>query len=145
MRFLDANVFVYAYYRPRRRLTEKEKRMKDEAKRIITAVSEGKEQVALTVVHLSEVVNILKHGMPLEDLTDFVLGLFMLDNVEIRGVSREAYFAAAELGGDLKLDPNDALAVDFMRVNDIGEIYSFDEDFDRVEGISRLPKYEESS
>ena len=145
MRFLDANVFVYAYYRPRRRLTEKEKRMKDEAKRIITAVSEGKEEVALTVVHLSEVVNILKHGMPLEDLTDFVLGLFMLDNVEIRGVSRETYFAAAELGGDMKLDPNDALAVDFMRVNDIGEIYSFDEDFDRVEGISRLPKYEESS
>jgi predicted nucleic acid-binding protein len=27
-----------------------------------------------------------------------------------------------------------------MKLNDIGEIYSFDEDFDKVEGISRLPK-----
>jgi len=60
--------------------------------------------------------------------------------VQICGVSREAYFAATELGDDLKLDPNDALAVDAMRLNGIREIYSFDEDFDKVEGISRLPK-----
>ncbi|MFQ6095163.1 MAG: type II toxin-antitoxin system VapC family toxin, partial [Candidatus Bathyarchaeia archaeon] len=130
MRFLDANVFIYAYYRPKRQLTQIEKRMKDEAKRIIHEVSQGREEVTLTVVHLSEVVNILKHGMPIEELAKVVLGLFMLDNVEIRGVSREAYFAAAELGVDLKLDPNDALAVDFMRLNNIREIYSFDEDFD---------------
>ena len=140
MRFLDANVFVYAYYRPRRQLTEKERKMKDEAKKIITAVSQGEEEVVMTVVHLSEVVNILKHGMQIEELTNVILGLFMLDNMEIQGVSREAYFAATELGGDLKLDSNDALAVDFMRANGIGEIYSFDEDFDGIERISRLPK-----
>jgi len=140
MRFLDANVFVYAYYRPRRQLTEKERKMKDEAKKIITAVSQGEEEVVMTVVHLSEVVNILKHGMQIEELTHVILGLFMLDNMEIQGVSKEAYFAATELGGDLKLDSNDALAVDFMRANGIGEIYSFDEDFDGIERISRLPK-----
>lgn len=140
MRFLDANVFIYAYYRPKRQLTQIEKRMKDEAKRIIHEVSQGREEVTLTVVHLSEVVNILKHGMPIEELAKVVLGLFMLDNVEIRGVSRETYFAAAELGVDLKLDPNDALAVDFMRLNNIREIYSFDEDFDGIEGISRVPE-----
>jgi len=140
MRFLDANMFVYAYYRPKRHLTQKEQQMKDYAKRIISEVSEGKEEVTMTVVHVSEVVNILKHSMPLEHLTNIVLGLFMLDNVQICGVSREAYFAATELGDDLKLDPNDALAVDAMRLNGIREIYSFDEDFDKVEGISRLPK-----
>jgi predicted nucleic acid-binding protein len=91
-------------------------------------------------VHLSEVVNILKHGMPLEQLTNVILGLFMLDNVKIHGVSEKAYFAATELGNDLKIDPNDALAVDFMRLNNLKEIYSFDEDFDKIEGISRLPK-----
>jgi predicted nucleic acid-binding protein len=42
----------------------------------------------------------------------------MLDNVKIHGVTREAYFAAAELGEDLRLEPNDALAVDVMRQND---------------------------
>jgi len=140
MRFLDANVFIYAYYKPKKQLTQKEKQMKDHAKKIISVVSQGNEEVMMTVVHLSEAVNILKHGMPLERLTNVILGLFMLDNVKIRGVSREAYFAATELGGDLKLDPNDALAVDVMRLSNIKEIYSFDEDFDKIGGISRLPK-----
>lgn len=139
MRFLDANIFIYAYYKPKKQLTEKEKQMKEHAKKIISEVSQGKEQVTMTVVHLSEMVNILKHGMPLKQLNNIILGLFMLDNVKILGVSREAYFAATELGDDLKLEANDALAVDVMRMNDIKEIYSFDEDFDKIEGISRLP------
>jgi predicted nucleic acid-binding protein len=140
MRFLDANVFIYAYYKPKRQLSPLEKHMKEHAKKIISDVSQGKEEVLMTVVHLSEVANILKHGMPLEQLSNIILGLFMLENVKINGVSKEAYFAATELGEDLKLDPNDALAVDVMRSNNIKEIYSFDEDFDKVEGIKRLPQ-----
>jgi len=140
MRFLDANVFIYAYYKPKKQLSQKEKGMKERAKQIISSVSQGKEEVMMTVVHLSEIVNILKHGMPLDQLTNVIRGLFMLDNVRIHGVTREAYFAATELGDDLKLEANDALAVDVMRLNDIKEIYSFDEDFDQIEGIIRLPK-----
>ncbi|MGB9741417.1 MAG: type II toxin-antitoxin system VapC family toxin [Candidatus Bathyarchaeia archaeon] len=64
----------------------------------------------------------------------------MLENVKINGVTKEVYFAATELGENLKLDPNDALAVDVMRSNNIKEIYSFDEDFDKVDGIKGLPK-----
>jgi len=140
MRFLDANVFIYAYYKPKKQLTQREKQMKEQAKQIISNISQGKEEVTMTVVHLSEIVNILKHGMPLDQLTKIIRGIFMLDNVKIHGVTREAYFAAAELGEDLRLEANDALAVDVMRLNDIKEIYSFDEDFDQIEGISRLPK-----
>jgi len=140
MRFLDANIFIYAYYKPKKQLSKKEKHMKNHAKRIISEVSEGKEEVLMTVVHVSEVVNILKYGMPLEKLVDVIIGLFMLDNVKIQGVSKEEYFAATELGGDLKLDSNDALAVDIMKMNDVEEIYSFDEDFDNIQGVSRLPK-----
>jgi hypothetical protein len=139
MRFFDANVFIYAYYKPKKQLNQKEKQMKEHAKKIVSSVSQGKEQVTTTVVHLSEIVNILKHGIPLDQLTTTIRGLFMLDNVKIMGITREAYFAAAELGDDLKLEANDALAVDIMRLNDIKEIYSFDEDFDQIEGITRLP------
>jgi hypothetical protein len=140
MRFLDANIFIYAYYKPKKQLTQREKQMKERAKQIISNISQGKEEVIMTVVHLSEIVNILKHGMPLDQLTKIIRGIFMLDNVKIHGVTREAYFAAAELGEDLRLEANDALAVDVMRINNINEIYSFDEDFDQIEGISRLPK-----
>jgi len=34
MRFLDANVFIYAYYKPKRELTEKQKPMKERSKEI---------------------------------------------------------------------------------------------------------------
>ncbi len=139
MRFLDANIFIYAYYKPKKQLTQKEKQMKDQAKRIIINVSQGKEAVLTTVIHVSEIVNILKHGVSQYQLTPIIRGLFMLDNVTILGVSREAYFAAVELGDDLKLEANDALAVDLMRMNDLTEIYSFDEHFDQIEGVTRLP------
>jgi len=140
MRFLDANVFIYAYYKPKRQLTPNEKQMKENAKKIISNVTQGNEEVMTTVVHVSEIVNILKHGMPLDQLTETIRGLFMLDNVKVMGVTSEAYFAATELGDDLKLEANDALAVDFMRQNDVQEIYSFDEHFNEIEGIRRLPQ-----
>jgi predicted nucleic acid-binding protein len=139
MRFLDTNVFIYAYYKPKKQLTQKERQMKEHAKKIISNVSQGKEDVIMTVVHVSEIVNILKHSMPLDRLTTIIRGLFMLDNVRIMDVTRDTYFAATELGDDLKLEANDALAVDVMRLNDIKEIYSYDEDFDQIEGITKLP------
>lgn len=139
MRFLDANVFIYAYYKPKKQLTQKEMQMKEQAKKIITNVSQGKENVIITVVHVSEMVNILKHGMRPDQVTAIIRGLFMLDNIRILDVTRDAYFAATELGDDLKLEANDALAIDVMRLNNIREIYSFDEDFDQIEGIVRLP------
>jgi predicted nucleic acid-binding protein len=66
-------------------------------------------------------------------------GLFMLDNVKIAGMAREAYFVAVELGDDLRLEADDALAVGVMWLNGVTEVCSFDEDFDRVEGMTRLP------
>ena len=139
MRFLDANIFIYAYYRPKKLLTEKEDAMKEQAKKIVSNISQGKEQVTTTVVHISEIVNILKNGIPQDQLTQIILGLFMLNNVNIIDATKGAYFAAAELGLDLKLEPNDALAIDIMRQNEITEIYTFDEHFTNIEGIIKLP------
>ncbi len=139
MRFLDANIFIYAYYKPKKELSEKEEAMKDLAKEIISNISQGKEHVITTVVHISEVVNILKNGMPKDVLTQTILGLFMLDNVTILDVTKDAYFAAIAIGEDLKLEPNDALAVDIMRQKGIREIYSFDEHFNRIDGLTKLP------
>lgn len=139
MKFLDANIFIYAYYRPKKDLSEKEEAMKEQAKKIISNISQGKEQVITTVVHISEIVNILKNGMPKDLLTQTLLGLFMLDNLTILDVTKDSYFAAIAIGEDLKLEPNDALAIDIMRQNDIREIYSFDEHFNKIEGINRLP------
>lgn len=139
MRFLDANVFIYAYYKPTRELTEKEKQMKEQAKDTITRINEG-EEVITTVVHLSEVSNILKRALSMEDLYSLLIGLFSMDNVRIVDVTAEDdYLGAIEMMSELKMDPNDCLAVDVMRCEDRNEIYSFDRGFDGVVGIIRIP------
>jgi hypothetical protein len=89
MRFLDANVMIYAYYRSRRGFTGKEKLLKDEAKQIVKGISEGKIGVVTSVVHISETVNVLKHGIGPSELVLMVQGPFMLDNVEIIDVGRD--------------------------------------------------------
>jgi len=139
MRFLDANIFIYAYYKPKRPLTEKEATMKEQAQKIVSNISQGKEQILTSVVHVSEMVNILKNGMSKDMLTQTILGFFMLDNVAILDVTKDGYFAAVEMGDDYKLEPNDALAVDLMHQNGVEEIYSFDEHFNKIDGITRLP------
>lgn len=138
MRFLDANVFIYAYYKPKRELTEKEKVMKEHAKDIITRINEG-EEVITTVVHLSEVSNILKRALSMEDLYSLLIGLFSLDNVKIVDVTADDYLGAIELMSELRMDSNDCLAVDVMRGEDINEIYTFDRGFDGVAGIKKVP------
>jgi hypothetical protein len=139
VRFLDANIFIYAYYKSGRRLSEKGREMKEQAQKIIGDVSAGKEEVMTTVVHISEVVNILKKGLTRELLNTTILGFFMLENLTIVDVTKAEYFAAIAYGDDLNLEPNDALAVDIMRQRGIREIYSFDKHFDQLEGINRLP------
>jgi len=138
MRFLDANVFIYAYYKPKHELTEKQKQMKERSKEIIRRINEG-EEVITTVVHLSEVTNILKRALSMEDLYSLLIGLFSMDNVRIVDVTTEDYLGAIELTSELKMDPNDCLAVDVIEREDINEIYTFDKGFDGVAGIIRVP------
>jgi len=138
MRFLDANVFIYAYYKPKRKLTEKEKQMKEHAKDTITRINEG-EEVITTVVHLSEVSNILKRALSLDDLYSLLIGLYSLDNVRIVDVTKDDYLGAIEMMSELKMDPNDCLAVEVMGSENVNEIYSFDKGFGDVLWIKRIP------
>jgi hypothetical protein len=126
MRFLDANVFVYAFYKPKGKLKDKQLKMKEAAKEIVKKISNGEEKVMTTVVHLSEVSNILKRSMSLENLQDFLMSLYSLDNMEIHDVRAQDYLAAVDLINELELDPNDCLAVRVMREAGVEEIYTFD-------------------
>lgn len=83
MRFLDANVFIYAYYKPTHELTEKERQMKEYAK--------------------------------------------------------DDYLGAIEMMSELKMDPNDCLAVEVMGSENVNEIYFFDKGFGDVLWIKRVP------
>jgi predicted nucleic acid-binding protein len=139
LKFLDANIFIYAYYRPNIRLDSAQKRMKDKSKKIIEGINNGVIEVLTSVVHLSEVSNILKRSFSIEELTSLIQTLYSMDNVAISDVTANDYLIAAEMGEELGMGPNDALAVHLMQENIVSEIYSFDEDFGGIEGVTRLP------
>ena len=138
IRFLDANVFIYAYYKPKRKLNEKEKKMKDKAKEIINRIMSG-EKIITSVVHLSEAANILKHALSLADLNNIIFTLLSMQNIEVIDVTKDDYLRAVSIGQEFMLDPNDALAVTIMDSREINEIYSFDKNFDKIKWIKRVP------
>lgn len=82
MRFLDANVPVYAILKPKEGLSEWMKRRKSHANDIFTRVGAG-EAVLTTVVHLSEVANILEDAKILPFSIRFVTSMVRKENVEV--------------------------------------------------------------
>ena len=139
IRFLDSNVFIYAFYKPGRHLTQLEKAMKDSSKKVISSMMDGNESLVTTVVHVSEVANILKHSLHVSQVAEMIDGVFSLETVEVLGVTKNEYLAASEVGKEMEMDPNDALAFQVMSSRGLSEIYSYDRVFERIAGIKRLP------
>ncbi|MCS4541070.1 MAG: type II toxin-antitoxin system VapC family toxin [Euryarchaeota archaeon] len=137
MRFIDASVFVYAYLRPRRALPEDIATFKSSAKKIIERVENG-EEVATTVVHLSEIANILEARMPLEQSLEVLSSIVLLNNITIEDVLGTGYIAAIEEALNFGVGVNDVIAARIMKKLRITEIYSFDKHFDKIPDIKRL-------
>jgi len=139
MKFVDASVFVHAYLRPKRRLSEGELGIKENAKRIVARVNSG-EEVMTTVIHVAEVANILEDYMPLQEALAVEEALLFKNNIVVEPVSREDYYAALQEARDAQVGLSDALAYAAMKERGVAEIYSFDKDFDRFRDIARVSR-----
>ncbi len=135
--FIDANVFVYAFLKTKRQLQPSEESIKEAARKIVTRVSDG-EEVLTSVVHFSEVCNILEDFMPIDEALEIELNLLFQDNISIREVSAEDYLKALTIAKDSKIGANDALAYVIMKEEKSGRIYSFDQDFRVFKDIVRV-------
>jgi predicted nucleic acid-binding protein len=137
MRFVDASVFVHAYLKPRRLLSEVELNIKKDAKRIVARVNSG-EKVLTTVVHLAEVGNILEDYLPLDEALSVEAALFFKESIDVASVSRGDCLEALQEVKQEKIGLTDAIAHTIMKKSGVTEIYSFDKDFDGIEGIRRI-------
>ena len=139
MRFVDASVFLHAYLRPsKKKIPEDIEALKGKARGIIRRISQDKEEVITSLVHISEIANILEVRANVEETCDIVSGLLSLPNVEIVEPSKKTYESAIEDSRSYKIGINDALAWVLMRQEGISEIYSFDSDFDSIHDLKRL-------
>ena len=138
MRFVDSNVFLHAFLRPRRELTEEELRVKEESKGIVGRIEAG-ERVATSTVHISEVINVVESGLGLRESLGLLAWAISKENIEVYATAIGDYEGALPVARDKGVSANDALAYLLMRSHGLEEIYTFDGHFDQLKDITRLP------
>jgi predicted nucleic acid-binding protein len=135
--YVDANVFVYAFLKTKRQLQPHEIKIKEAAKKIVSRINEG-EKVVTSVVHFSEVCNILEDHLPIKEAILIEKGLLFRENILVCEVSKDDYLNAISISEDRHVGVNDAIAYVLMKKETIQTIYSFDKDFDAFTDISRI-------
>lgn len=145
MIYVDANVFVHAYWKPKdiSSLSKKTKWIKDAAKKIVTRISNetNKSIFCISLVQLAEICNILKNGMSWVDLQDFCWGIMMNPAINVIEVPLGLYLKAIDEVTTRKADPNDVVANLIMEKMGINEIFTFDKHFRTKPGIKCLPEF----
>lgn len=133
-RFLDASPVLYAVLKPKKKLPKKIVELKIQASQILKRINEG-ELVVTSVIHLSEIANILETRKTFEEVSQFMIDLYMKNSILILGVTAEEYRNASILANKYRVGVNDTLAKIIMEKNGITEIYSFDKHFDSLNVI----------
>jgi predicted nucleic acid-binding protein len=127
IKFIDSNVFVYAYVKPKREISEKISRMKEKAKEILMKINYGEERVVTSVVHMSEIANVIESLSSISKSIEIIENILNNKNIIVKDVTTQDYIEAVRVANREKVSVNDALAYVIMRNNNISEIYTFDE------------------
>jgi len=141
MIYLDANIFVYAFFKPKKGkiLSDKIKWCKKEAQNIIRDINEEKNNYCISLIQISEVVNFLKNAMSWENLKTFLMALISNASIEIAEVPKMTYLNAIDKMTEYKMDSNDISAYIIMKEKGVKEIYTFDRKFEQFPGVTCLP------
>ncbi len=131
MRFIDANIFIYAVLKPKRELNEKELEIKNASKEIFKRVNAG-EEVITTVVHLTEVANVLEDVANLSHAISFLKDILLKRNVIVEEVNNKDYMESVLLAEEKRVSINDALAYLLMKREGIEDIYTSDKHFENL-------------
>jgi len=126
IKFIDSNVFVYAYVKPKREISEKVSRMKEKAKEILMKINYGEERVVTSVVHMSEIANVVESLSSISKSIEIIENIPNNKNIIVKDVTTQDYIEAVRVANREKVSVNDALAYVIMRNNNISEIYTFD-------------------
>jgi len=131
MRFIDANIFIYAVLKPKKPLPAAILQKKTAAKEIFLRINEG-EPVITTTVHLSEVANVLEDAAGIGFACDLLAAVMAKPSIDVRPVSADEYRESIQRAQKYAVSINDALALIVMEQQGIDEIYTFDRHFERA-------------
>lgn len=132
MRFVDASVFVHAFLKPKRELKPHEVRIKELAKEIVRRINDG-EEVGITVVQVAEIANLLESYLLLNEALKVEEFLLLARNVNVFDVTKKDCLEALKICRERNVGLSDAIAYVVMMKSGVDEIYSFDDDFDKLD------------
>ena len=130
-RFLDTNILL-------RYLTKDDETKASACFELLRRVERGEEVVVTSDLVIAEVVFNLQwqYGVSREDIRRLVEPIIGLRGLRL---PRKVLFARAfDLCCDSRVDFADAYNAAYMESRGVNEVYSYDTDFDRIEGISRF-------
>jgi predicted nucleic acid-binding protein len=132
---------VYAFFKPKKGkiLSNKLKWCKLKAKEIIQKINEEENTYCISLIQLSEVVNLLKTVMSWENLQTFIMGLISNNSIELVEVSKLMYINAINKITEYNMDSNDISAFLIMKEKKIKKIYTFDRHYENFPDIICLP------
>lgn len=130
-RLLDTNILL-------RHLLSDHPVHSPKAESLIKRVEEGKETVAITDIVIFETVYTLQsfYKIPRRAIRENLTPLIMLRGVKL--AHKTDYYAVFDLYESENISFADAYHIVVMKRRGAKEIYSFDTDFDKVAGITRV-------
>ena len=131
MRFIDTNLFLRYFTR------DDEKKAEDVLK-LLKRVARNEEKVITSPLVIFETVFTLEtyYKVPREEIKNLLQTILNLRGLRLdfQGI----FESALGLYSQRKISFADAFNACFMQQAEVKEIYSFDEDFDKIEGIKRV-------
>jgi predicted nucleic acid-binding protein len=134
-RFLDTNVLLRFLARP---ATDEDVAKSQHARDLLLRVERGEERIVTSPLVVFETIFTLhrSYRVSREDVKDRVTDILSLRGLQLAG--KELYLRALQLFAATNLSFADAFNAIVMQDLKISEIYSWDTDFDRIAGITRV-------
>jgi predicted nucleic acid-binding protein len=131
MRFIDTNLFI-------RYFTRDDEEKAEAVLKLLKRVEKNEERIITSPLVIFELVFTLGsyYKVPRREIKEIMQPVFNLRGLRLD--YRDVFEAALELYSQSNLSFTDAFNACFMNKREIEEIYSFDRDFDQLEGIKRV-------
>lgn len=131
MRFIDTNLFIRYFTRD-----DEEKAQKVLA--LLKRVEEDKERVIVSSLVIFEVIFTLEsfYKVPKKEIKELMLPILKMKGLKLS--NKEIYEGALDTYVKKNISFTDAFNCAFVLKKGIKEIYSYDEDFDKIKEIKRI-------
>lgn len=133
MQFVNTNIFI-------RYLTGDDPEKSGRCRQLFKLAQSGDAEITTSESVVAEVVYVLSsnqmYGLSRQEIYDRLYAILALQGLKLS--HKRTYFRALQLYRDHNIDFEDAMSAASMERQGIDELYSYDQDFDKIETVSRI-------